>query len=460
VKAAALSGFRGPLLIAGAFVALSLALFGYLYLQAAASMTARFDPVLTGELDALATDEPARRLTALDDRLRDDPRRVKLEGLFAPDGARVAGNVLALPPDLPRDGQVHDATLTRIDGRGQEIQKVRAVAETLPDGVVAVVARNIDEIADIAAIVRRVLALGVLPTLGLAVIGGVLLSLRTRRRIAEITRTAQRIVAGDLRERLTLRRGDEDFNSLARVVNTMLDEIERLIHEIAGIGDDIAHELRTPLTRTRAILERGRANAQTLEALQDVADRAIGGLDRTLAIVTALLRIAEIEHRHRLAGFGDVELAGIVREVAELYQPMAEDREIALTLDAPADSPGGAPGGATVRGDRDLLFEAVANLVDNALKFTPSGGRIDLALRVRAGDTVVRVADTGPGIPEAERDAVTRRFYRADKSRRTPGVGLGLALVAAIAKLHGFRLSIGGGPGCVVELVCPRPAAA
>jgi signal transduction histidine kinase len=226
----------------------------------------------------------------------------------------------------------------------------------------------------------------------------------------------------------------------------MLGEIEALIHEIAGVGDDIAHDLRTPLTRVRVRLERGRERATTLEELRGVADQAIAGLDQSLAIITALLRIAEIEHSRRLEGFSQVGLAPLLREVGDLYDPIAEDKGVALRVEA-AD-------GATVHGDRDLLFEAVANLVDNAVKFTPAGGCVELALSRRDGETIVGVRDTGPGIPESERDAVTRRFYRADKSRRTEGLGLGLSLVAAIVKLHGFRLAIAAGPGCTVEIVC------
>ena len=182
-----------------------------------------------------------------------------------------------------------------------------------------------------------------------------------------------------------------------------------------------------------------------------MADRAITGLDQSLAIITALLRIAEIEHGRRLAGFGEVELAGIVHEVAELYAPIAEDKNVHLRVAAAPAAP--------VRGDRDLLFEAITNLVDNAVKFTPEGGHVDLTLLQRAGQSVIQIADTGPGISEAEREAVTRRFYRSDKSRNTQGVGLGLSLVAAITSLHGFQLTIGGGPGCTVEITCPRPHA-
>jgi signal transduction histidine kinase len=440
--------FRWPLVMAGAAMLFALMLLAFLYVQTATYMTARIDRVITDEVEQLVSDSDKRRLRAIEDRLRDDPRRIKLGGLFTADGGRIAGNMAELPSDLALDGPAGDATLTRIDERGPETQMVRAIARRLANGDVVVVGRNVDEIGEIAGIVRRGLVIGALPILGLAIVAGLLLAIRTQRRVDQVTWTAQRIVAGNLRERLPVRDSD-DFGRLARVINGMLDEIERLIQEISGVGDDIAHELRTPLTRARAILERGRENARTLEDLQAVVDRAIGGLDRALAIITALLRIAEIEHGRRLEGFDEVHLAGIVREVAELYQPIAEDRDVALSVSAAEAVP--------LRGDRDLLFEAIANLVDNAIKFTPPGGRVELALSRRGDDCVIRVVDGGPGIPEAERDAVTRRFYRSDKSRRTQGVGLGLTLVAAIAKLHGFRMTIGGGPGCIIELACPHP---
>jgi signal transduction histidine kinase len=250
-----------------------------------------------------------------------------------------------------------------------------------------------------------------------------------------------------LRERLPTRKSNDPFDQLAASVNLMLGEIEALVHEIAGVGNDIAHDLRTPLTRVRARLERGRARATTLDELRAVVDQSIGGLDQSLAVVTALLRIAEIEHNRRLECFGQVQLAPLLREVGDLYEPIAEDQRISLQVEI-ADE-------ATVHGDRDLLFEAVANLVDNAVKFTPEGGRVTLALLCRDGESVIQVKDTGRGIPEAEREAVTKRFYRSDKSRNTEGLGLGLSLVAAIVKLHGFRFTITAGPGCTAEIAFP-----
>ena len=225
--------------------------------------------------------------------------------------------------------------------------------------------------------------------------------------------------------------------------------LEEALQEAKVVGDNIAHDLRTPLTRIRLRLERGREHAATLEELRAVADQAMAGLDQSLATITALLRITEIEHSRRREGFGEVQLAALVREVGDLYDPIAENKGIILRVEAPDE--------ATVRGDRDLLFEAVANLVDNAVKFTPEGGRVALALLHQEAETVIRVSDTGPGIPEIEREAVTQRFYRSDQSRNIKGLGLGLSMVAAIIKLHSFRFRISPGPGCTAEIACPHP---
>jgi len=438
--------FRWTLAVAGAFVLCTLLLFGFVYWQTAAYMTSKIDVLLTEELRVFAANTPEQRLAEIQDRLRKDPDRIKIAGLFGADGHRIAGNLESLPPGLSPIPT--DAVVVRVDSGDRKMQKVRLAAHPLPSGEVLVIGRNIDEIADIAGIVGRALALGLLPAFGLAVAIGVVLSLRALNRLSEVNRKIQRIVAGDLRERLPARGRDDPFDQLAVSVNRMLGEMEALIHEIAGVGDDIAHDLRTPLTRVRVRLERGRNHAATLEELRAVVDKAITGLDQSLAIITALLRIAEIEHSRRLEGFSQVALAPLAREVGDLYDPIAEDKGVALRVEAVDE--------AIVHGDRDLLFEAVANLVDNAVKFTPEGGRVELALLRREGETVIRVRDTGPGIPEIEREAVTKRFYRSDKSRRTEGLGLGLSLVAAIVKLHGFGFTIAAGPGCTAEIVCPQ----
>lgn len=439
--------FRWTLGVAGAFVLCITLLFGFVYWQTAIYMTSRVDGLIKQELRVFAEDSPERRLTAIEDRLRQDPRRIRIAGIFAADGSRVTGNVESVPaglvPDVPTN-----AVVVRIDNRGRESLNVRMAVHRLPDGEVLVFGRNIDELGQIADIVGRALALGLFPAFALAVVIGTILSRRAHQRLLEVNRRIQRIVAGDLRQRLPTLGRDDPFDQLAVSVNGMLQEMEALIHEIAGVGDDIAHDLRTPLTRVRVRLERGRDHAATLEDLRAVVDQAIAGLDQSLAIITALLRIAEIEHARRLDGFNQIRLAPLVREVGDLYDPIAEDKHVTLRVDAAEE--------ATVHGDRDLLFEAVANLVDNAVKFTPEGGHVNLALLREDGKAVIRVQDTGVGIEDAERQSVTKRFYRSDKSRRSDGLGLGLSLVAAIVKLHGFRFTIASGPGCTAEIAFPR----
>ena len=225
-------------------------------------------------------------------------------------------------------------------------------------------------------------------------------------------------------------------------------QLEEALQEAKVVGDNIAHDLRTPLTRVRIHLERGRERASTLEEFRAVADQAIAGLDQSMTTITALLRITEIEQSRRREGFSEIQLAPLIREVGDLYDPIADNKSVTLRVEASDE--------ATVRGDRDLLFEAIANLVDNAVKFTPEGGGVEVALLCREGEAVIRVRDSGPGISERERDVVTRRFYRSDKTRNTKGLGLGLSMVAAIIKLHDFSLRISTGPCCTIEVVCPH----
>jgi signal transduction histidine kinase len=439
--------FRWTLIVAGAFFLCTVLLFGFVYWQTAVYLMDNNDALLSGELRVFVANTPEQRLQEINDRLSKDPQHTKIASLFGHDGHRIAGNIESLPSELPLDVPTN-AVVVRLDEHGRELQKVRIAAHSLPDGEMLVIGQNVDEIHEIAKIVLRALVLGLLPAIVLAVVIGTVLSLRARNRLLEVNRRIQRIVAGDLRERLPTRGGNDPFDQLAASVNRMLGEIEALIHEIAGVGNDIAHDLRTPLTRVRVRLERGRTHASTLDELRTVVDQSITGLDQSLAIVTAVLRIAEIEHSRRLERFSAVQLAPVVREVGDLYEPIAEDKRVTLQVDASDE--------AIVRGDRDLLFEAVANLVDNAVKFTPEGGRVALALLHREGESVVRISDTGPGIPEVEREAVTKRFYRSDKSRNTEGLGLGLSLVSAIVKLHGFRFTIVPGPGFTAEIACPE----
>jgi signal transduction histidine kinase len=433
-----------------AFAVCILLFSAFVYWEAASHTLARIDAVIAAESLGIAADTPDRRLIAIADRLSEDPRRIKLAGLFDAVGHRIAGNLESVPPRLIADATVQNAQAVRVDQRGRERMTVRAIARSLPDGNELVIARHNGEFKELAEAVARALLVALPFAIGLSLAIGAILSVRVQRRVTDLNALVRRIMSGNLHERIPVSGLDHPFDKLAAIANGMLDEIAVLVTEMAGVGNAIAHDLRTPLTRVRIGLERGRANAKTLEELQSVADRAVGALDQSLTIITALLRIAEIENSRGKAGFGDVALADLVREVGDLYGPIAEDKHVTLRVAAAAD--------ATAYCDRDLFFEAVANLVDNAVKFTPAGGRIDLSLVRGENESVIRVSDTGPGIEKDERDAVMRRFYRSDKSRNTPGVGLGLSLVSAIVKLHGFRLTLNTGAGCVAEIACPVPS--
>jgi len=278
-------------------------------------------------------------------------------------------------------------------------------------------------------------------TLLLALAGGWALSRTVTRRLEVINATSRQIMSGHLNRRIPKSGSDDEFDELTSHLNAMLDRIEALMDDVRRVSDNIAHDLKTPLTRLRNELESMREgvgdNASVERALQDA--------DSLLATFNALLRIARIETGSRRAGFEDLDLATVVRDVAELYQPVAENK--GLQLDVEADKE------LTVRGDRDLLFQAIANLVDNAIKYTPGSGRVSLSLQRGDGWGRVIVADTGPGIPQDIRGKVFERFYRADDSRQAQGSGLGLALVRAVVQLHEGRMRLeDNDPGLWVQM--------
>ena len=437
--------FRWASAVAGLFATFVVILFSFIYFNIDDYLVARSDRLVKAQVAFLASLPFGRGVDAIENHLREDARGVQFAGLFDPNGKRLAGNLDRLP-DIKVDGPVQTVRVKRSGGGQAGDPAIRAMARRLDNGNVVLMGRDVDETGEISHVVGEALALGLLPTFFLCLAAGAWLSVRAQRRVEEVNQRVRRIVAGDLRERLPHRDVDEPFSRLAGIVNGMLNEMETMINALSGVGNDIAHELRTPLTRARLALERGRSNAVTLEQLQESADKALSGIDKSLAIVTALLRLADIENSRRSAAFGKVALHDLLREVGDIYEPIAEDRQIRLSVAIGTR--------IEVRGDRDLLFEAIVNLVDNAVKFAPEGGSVDIEL-VPAGKTaVVRVTDTGPGIPQQETEAVLRRFYRSDKMRHTPGVGLGLNLVAAIVKLHGFRLAIHPGPGGRVEIIC------
>ncbi|MEA2895563.1 MAG: hypothetical protein QOJ84_1178 [Bradyrhizobium sp.] len=439
--------FRWTLAVAGVLAVFVIMLFGFTYWTIDDYLIARSDRMVAGQLNFIAGLPNERRLEAIDQHLKQDSRGVQYAGLFGADGRTIAGNLEQFPPGLKMNDSAQGVSVRRMLAAAPETRVIRAIARRLPNGDALVIGREVDEAREISHVVGQALALGLLPAFCLCLLAGAWVSMRVQKRVEEVNQRVQRIIAGDLRERLPHRNVDEPFSKLAIIVNGMLDEMETMIHALAGVGNDIAHDLRTPLTRARLTLERGRTNAATLEQLQAVADKAIANIDQSLTIITALLRLAEIENSRRSSAFGNVPLHEMLREICDIYEPIAENKNIGLRVEVGHR--------LSVRGDRDLLFEAVANLVDNAIKFTPEGGQVEIELLRGDDETIVRVTDSGCGIGEHEREAVLRRFYRSDKIRNTPGVGLGLSLVAAIVKLHGFRLAIHSDRGARLEIICP-----
>lgn len=449
IEALRTTAFRWALGIALWSISLSLLLLAFVYWQTGTFVQAELAHRLRHELRYVAA-EPGASVSRLEIWLGEDLHNVRFAGLFGPDGAKLIGNLDALPLGLSPDGEVHRiGTPVMIAGRRLR-EELWMAASRLADGRTLVVAHDTDEIDRAKATVLRALTLALGPVLVLSGLGGLLLAARARRRVKATQEAIAQVRRGDLDQRLPVRGTDDEFDRLAQDVNGMLAEIARLMEEVRSVGDAIAHDLRTPLTRLRARLERSRTGAHSLAELEEVIDQSLVWLDQTLSIITAVLRIGEIQHKHRCAEFSRVDVAQVLAEAAELYEPIAEDKSIQICVEITHPFP-------FLTGDRDLLFEAVTNLIDNAVKFTPACGLVRLEVSRRGAICIVAVEDTGPGIPPAERDQVFRRFYRAEPARHTIGNGLGLGLVAAIVELHGFQAVIADAPegGCRFEILCP-----
>jgi len=275
-------------------------------------------------------------------------------------------------------------------------------------------------------------------------------------RVHSIRQTVSAIIHGDLKHRLPTHLSDDELNTLARTINGMLDQIELLVHGVRNVSNSIAHDLRTPLAELRSRLEGLALVRPSPETTFAEIDGAVADVDRVIHIFDALLRLAEIDAGMRRSGFVALDLAEVAETAAEFYAPAAELKNIELTFNADGPTP--------VSGDPVLLAQALSNLIDNALKYAPENGAIEVAVRRRAdGAAEIAVSDNGPGIEESEKAKVVERFYRGDASRGTPGIGLGLSVVQAVAKLHGSTLEfVDRGPGLCVLLAIPggEPAAA
>jgi signal transduction histidine kinase len=362
----------------------------------------------------------------------------------------VAGNLKSWPAALP--GEEGWSTGSPVDWQSEAAKRppLRAMYQILPDGHHLLLGRDIKDLDRFGENVTIGLASAAVLFLILAAAAGISTSRRSVARIEAINATSREIMRSGLGERIPLRGTGDEWDGLAENLNSMLDRIGELVETNRQVSDNVAHDLRTPLTRMRGRLERACNQRLDLNQYRSLVNDTISDLDEILTTFSSLLRISQIEARDRTAAFRNTDLSEIVREVVELFEPAAEEKAVRLQLSADQS--------VTVVGDRDLLFDAISNLVDNAIEHGGERSEVKIAVSRCADGPVLSISDRGPGIPIDERNHVLRRFYRLERSRNRPGNGLGLSLVAAVANLHGAHIVMGdNSPGLRIELHFPIP---
>jgi signal transduction histidine kinase len=362
-------------------------------------------------------------------------------------GLRLAGE-MPVGPYAAQSGWTK-VKITESEGGKERTEHVRALVSELGDGLTLAVGDDVGQINEVKEAISTAFAwtVGLACLLGIG--GGVVLSRAFLARVEAISRTAEAIIAGDLTQRVPLRGTGDDLDRLAGTLNHMLDRIGALMESLRQVSSDVAHDLRTPLSRLYQRLEDARAHAPSESKYRQAVDAAIGEAEGLLETFSALLHIAQVEGAAPNARFCDVDLSAIADSVADAYRLDAAEGGHNIATEIAS--------GVIVHGDRELLTQAIANLVENAMRHTPAGTRIALRLAVgRQWDALLEVEDDGPGVPEAELSRLTHRFYRSERSRTTPGNGLGLSLVAAVAELHGAQLKLETNvPGFRVSLRFP-----
>ena len=343
----------------------------------------------------------------------------------------LAGN-LAFWPQVSEMGRVVEFDYERpVDGK-LEARRARGRVLLVPGDFMLLVSQDVHDRYLTERMFTTTLPWTVLLILLLGTAGGALIGRNMLRRLDAINRTSGEIIAGDLTRRVPLAGSGDEFDALAENLNRMLDRIERLMKGMREVTDSVAHDLRTPLNRLRNRLEESVARLNASGAQAGEIERAIAETDQLIATFNALLLIAETDAGTTRATMSPLDLGEVAADVTELYEPLADEKKISLTL-LP-----GPPAG--VEANRSLVAQALANLVDNAIKYTPAGGQVRIATAVSDEGVDLSVSDTGPGIPLADRPRVTERFVRLEASRSSPGTGLGLSLVAAVAHYHGAEL--------------------
>jgi len=441
--------FRLTLFYSLFFAACVVVLLGLVYWQTATEMTRRVDQVLALENVRFSGVAPSHLPDEIDKSIQRDQRHIYFYGLFAADEHRIAGNISQLPQDVTVDGNIYETVLLATNMQGQPLP-ARALAVRLVSGNILLIGHDVQQLTEFGEIMKRAFFWGGSLTILLGLVFGLALSFRPLRRVEKIQKVCELIMRGNMRQRLPVSGHRDELDMLAVIVNRVLDEVERLMFEVKSVGDNIAHDLRTPLTRLRAVLYRVQQQLGNVPDQHAMMQQVITEVDSLLLRFRALLRISEIENKQRRAGFKSIQLQDILAQAVNFLEPLAEHKSIGLSMVTEPTEP--------IQGDGELLFEVFVNVLDNAIKFTPAGGRVEVRLSSLSKGTQVDIVDSGTGIRESERTSVLNRFYRGENDLQTPGFGLGLSIVIAIIRLHdfGFEL-VDANPGTRATISCWSP---
>lgn len=429
------------------FAIFAAVLLGYIAFNTRRLITEQVSGAVDAEIQGLAEQYQAggvpRLVSVIDARTRLPGSSLYL--LLAPRGVRLAGNVGRVAPEVMLNpGQRIIRYAHAEDDNGEHEALVRVFE--LPGGFRLLVGRDLSESNRLRLVIRRAFGWSLSLVVVLALLGGWFVTRRVLGRIDSMTDTTRGIMEGNLSGRLVISGTNDEFDRLARNLNLMLDRVEELMAGLKQVSDNVAHDLKTPLTRLRNGAEEALRTACSPHDYRLAMEKVIEEADNLIRVFNALLMIARAEAGNAREGMAEFDVAEVARDVAELYEPVAEEAGVSLTVEVPDQ--------LRLFGSRELVGQAVANLVDNALKYAPVGkdgdGPPAVSVRAMRHDDVVDlvVADTGPGIPEADRTRVLDRFVRLENSRSRPGFGLGLSLAAAVAHLHGGALRLeDNGPG-------------
>jgi signal transduction histidine kinase len=450
VKTLRSSTFRLALLCIAIFGLILFAFLIYILDTSTNFGIAQSDAALNGDLQILGEtyEELGQEgLTGKISRNANDPRVG--QGLFLLTDANyrpVAGSLAEWPQSLPREPQGTGEFKLVADGAETRIFRTQWMA--LAGGVHLLAATEITDLRQFQRRVAYAFSFAALFIVVVSAASGVIVTRRTVGRIEGINAASRAIMESDLQKRIPVHGASDEWDQLAANLNSMLDRIEFLMGEVKQVGDSIAHDLRTPLTRMRARLERASLRPRSAVDDQALLASTIVDLDDVLRMFRALTRISQIEASTQANTFRTLDLSLVAREVAELFDAAAEERGSRLEID------GKEP--IEILGDRDLLFDAISNLVDNAIKHGRERGLVRISADASESGAVLAISDDGPGVPANECDLIFKRFYRSEKSRCTPGNGLGLSIVAAVARVHGANVKLSSNePGLIVELEFP-----